>query len=32
MTIGGWVSIAVSWTAILVLFTFCLSRTLKKKS
>ena len=29
MTAAGWIFMIVSWTAILGLFTFCLTRTLR---
>lgn len=29
MTIAGWIFMAVSWTVIIGLFVFCMSRTLR---
>jgi hypothetical protein len=31
MTVSGWIFITVSWSIILGLFAFCLSRTFRKK-
>jgi hypothetical protein len=32
MTLDGWILLIISWSAILSLFTFCLARTLRRKT
>jgi hypothetical protein len=31
MTLAGWIFMAVSWTVIIGIFSFCLSRTLRPR-